>query len=159
MANLYELYLNTTSSAGGNGTGSITNASAEITYHRSLASDFQGAVLDLHWDPVKMWFYVSPLYCSSSCTCTPLVGRMVPDLLVDLFQDFNLTSNYRDTLYTPAGTFALWQNITPPVLQNNETAALQVVSGARYLLGRYGGIPAVSTLLFTGLNWVSFWII
>jgi alpha,alpha-trehalase len=70
-------------------------------------------------------------------------------------QDFNLTSNSRDSIYHPGGTFPLWQNITPPALVGNETAALKVVSGARYLLGKYTGIPSVATLLLTGLNWVS----
>jgi hypothetical protein len=49
----------------------------------------------------------------------------------------------------------LWQNITPPELIGNETAALKVVSGARYLLGKYTGVPSVASLLLTGLQWVS----
>ncbi len=66
-----------------------------------------------------------------------------------------MTSNARSELYTPAGTFALWQNITPSQVKGNETAALEVVSGVRYLLSKYSGPPSVATLLFTGLNWVS----
>lgn len=49
----------------------------------------------------------------------------------------------------------MWQNITPPELIGNETAALKVVSGARYLLGKYTGVPSVASLLLTGLQWVS----
>lgn len=70
-----------------------------------------------------------------------------------------MTANARSDLYTPAGTFALWQNITPTEVQNDEAVALKVVSGVRYLLGKYSGIPSVATLLNTGLNWVSIaWI-
>jgi alpha,alpha-trehalase len=68
-------------------------------------------------------------------------------------QDFNLTSNNRESFFSPAGTFPLWQNITPPELYNNETLGLQLASGWRFLLGKYGGIPAISSLLSTGLNW------
>ena len=71
------------------------------------------------------------------------------------FYDYNMTSNSRSTLYSMAGTFPLWQNITPPEIANNETAALAVASGLRYILGRYSGSPSVTTLLFTGLQWVS----
>jgi hypothetical protein len=71
------------------------------------------------------------------------------------FYDFNMTSNSRSDLYTPAGTFALWQNITPPALVGNEVAGLAVVAGQRYLLGKYSGVPSVASLLYTGLNWVS----
>ena len=56
-----------------------------------------------------------------------------------------------------AGTFPLWQNITPSEVVNNEENALKVVSGLRFLLGKYSGIPSISTLLYTGLNWVSPW--
>ncbi|KAI9637637.1 Six-hairpin glycosidase-like protein [Dioszegia hungarica] len=128
LARLYQLYLNTTATtnSSSNSTASQfrTNATAEIALHQSLAKDYSDAVLDLHWDPVKAWFY-----------------------------DFNLSSNARDSLYTPAGTFPLWQNITPTGLEGNNTAALRIASGARYLLGRYGGIQGISSLLYTGLNW------
>jgi alpha,alpha-trehalase len=64
-----------------------------------------------------------------------------------------MTSNSRESFFNPAGTFPLWQNITPPELYNNETLGLQMVAGWRYLLGKYGGIPAVSSLELSGLNW------
>ncbi|RXK36960.1 alpha,alpha-trehalase [Tremella mesenterica] len=131
LANLYEVYANSTnfinSTDSGNSTGSAnsTDSSNSTTaYHRQMASNLSDAILDLHWDPAKSWFY-----------------------------DFNLTSNNRSELYTPAGTIPLWQNITPSEVVGNDTAALSVVSGARYLLGKYPGIPSVATLLYTGLNW------
>jgi len=69
------------------------------------------------------------------------------------FYDYNLTSNARESLYSMAGTFPLWQNITPSEIVNNETEALKVASGLRFLLGKYSGIPAISTLVESGLNW------
>jgi alpha,alpha-trehalase len=71
------------------------------------------------------------------------------------FYDFNTTGNDRSEVYTPSGTFPLWQNITPTELTNNETLALAIVSGQRYLLGKYAGLPSVNSLYESGLNWVS----
>ncbi|WRT68588.1 uncharacterized protein IL334_005566 [Kwoniella shivajii] len=138
LADMYDLHANSTNStSSSNSTGilpptanstanSTSNggSSANATYHRQQAQAFSDAVLDLCWDPVKSWFY-----------------------------DFNTTSNSRSNVYTPAGAWPLWQNITPSELVNNETAALNFVSGARFLLGRYSGIPSVASLLYTGLNW------
>ncbi|WWC71393.1 uncharacterized protein I206_105348 [Kwoniella pini CBS 10737] len=148
LANLYDLYANATggaspgsnsTSSSGNstdivqnnstGTSSTGNSSSSTSsspafYHRQQAQLFSDAILDLCWDPAKSWFY-----------------------------DFNTTSNTRSDVYTPAGAWPLWQNITPSELTNNETAALQFVSGARFLLGKYSGIPSVASLLATGLNW------
>ncbi|KAK4683597.1 alpha,alpha-trehalase, partial [Tremellales sp. Uapishka_1] len=119
LANLYQLYLNTTSNS------TLTaNYTSMVTYHQSVATNLSAAILDLHWSPSKSYFY-----------------------------DFNMTANARSDIFTPAGLFPLWQNITPAAVVGNETEALRVVSGVRYLLGRYAGIPSVATLLLTGLNW------
>jgi hypothetical protein len=69
------------------------------------------------------------------------------------FYDFNTTSGNRTDIFGPHGTFALWQNITPPELLGNETLGLQMASGWRYLLGHYAGIPSPATLIEAGLNW------
>ncbi|ORY35701.1 Six-hairpin glycosidase-like protein [Naematelia encephala] len=124
LANMYEIYSNSSNTTTSSNS-SVSNSTSKATYHRSVAKNLTSAILDLHWDPVKSWFY-----------------------------DFNTTANARSSVYTPAGTFALWQNITPPELDGrNESAALGIVSGQRYLLGRYSGIPSVASLLVTGLNW------
>lgn len=52
-----------------------------------------------------------------------------------------------------AGTFPLWQNITPSEIIDNEQAALDMVSGLRFLLGKYSGLPSIATLVSSGLNW------
>ena len=82
-----------------------------------------------------------------------LCGRTGTLTYTRWFYDYNTTDNTRSSLYTVAGTFPLWQNITPPGLTGNETAALAHVSGIRYLLGKYSGLPSVTTLLYTGLQW------
>ncbi|WVQ72057.1 hypothetical protein IAR50_001601 [Cryptococcus sp. DSM 104548] len=115
--------LNSTSSGTGTSSGGNDTAS-KIEYHRALSQQFTETILDLCWDAEKSWFY-----------------------------DFNISSNSRSNLYHPGGTFPLWQNITPPGLEGNETASLALVSGQRYLLGHYSGVPSVASLLQTGLNW------
>lgn len=55
------------------------------------ARDFKEAILDLHWDANKTFFY-----------------------------DFNTTSGTRTPFYTAAGYFPLWQNITPPGLTEDQ---------------------------------------
>jgi alpha,alpha-trehalase len=101
-----------------------SNATAQSAYHQEAADNLTAAALDLHWDPEKAWFY-----------------------------DYNTTSSNRTDIFGPHGTFALWQNITPPELYNNETLGLKMVSGWRYLLGKYAGIPSPATLIAAGLNW------
>lgn len=139
LANLYSVYANssmssssssnsssnaTMSGASTNSSSSSSNTTAMISAHQMIASELSEAVLDLHWDADKLWFY-----------------------------DFNTTANDRSPVYTPAGTFPLWQNITPSVLTTNETAAQAVFAGQRFVAGTYAGIPSVASLLYTGLNW------
>jgi alpha,alpha-trehalase len=102
----------------------VTEDGDKIMYHRAMAANYSAAVTDLHWDPVKAFWY-----------------------------DFNMTSMTRSDVFTPAGLWPLWLNVTPPALLQNETLGLQVASGLRFLLGQYPGSPSVSSLLDTGLNW------
>jgi hypothetical protein len=96
----------------------------KIAYHRGLAADYTAAVNDLHWDADRAFWY-----------------------------DFNVTANARSEVYTPAGLWPLWQNVTPPELAGNEALARNVTSGLRFLLGKYAGAPSVASVLETGLNW------
>ncbi|KAJ9092112.1 hypothetical protein QFC21_006978 [Naganishia friedmannii] len=136
LANLYEVYMN--SSMGGSSSGNSTNTTmmmnstmssshnmtSKIAAHRMIASEMNAAILDLCWDPVKSWFY-----------------------------DFNTTAHARSPVYHAGGTFPLWHNITPPEIAHNETAALNVFQGLRFIAGTYAGAPNIATLLDTGLNW------
>lgn len=100
------------------------NMTSKVAAHRLIADELEAAILDLCWDPVKSWFY-----------------------------DFNTTGNVRSDVFTAAGTFPLWHNITPPEIKTNETAALNVFQGLRWIAGTFDGSPYVATLLDTGLNW------
>jgi alpha,alpha-trehalase len=125
LANLYQVLGNETQSNNtSTNTGTNSNATTQSQYHQQVADNLTAAALDLHWDPEKAWFY-----------------------------DYNTTSSNRSDIFGPHGTFALWQNITPPELYNNETLGLKMVSGWRYLLGKYAGIPSPATLIAAGLNW------
>lgn len=103
---------------------SSQNMTSKVAAHRMIASEMNAAILDLCWDPVKSWFY-----------------------------DFNTTAHARSPVYHAGGTFPLWHNITPPEIARNETAALNVFQGLRYIAGTYAGLPTAATLLDTGLNW------
>lgn len=127
-----------------------SNATSEIGYHRRRAQEISEAILDLNWDRQKAFFYVSWHPILPYLQASFLSGEVA---VTDDIQDFNLTSNARESFYSPAGTFPLWQNVTPPEMFNNETLGLQYASGWRYLLGRYGGITAISSLVDAGLNW------
>lgn len=129
MLQLYAAYYNLTGIPSTYNTTNSTAAyagvpasvSASMYSHQKLAKAYETAVLDLCWDEERSWFY-----------------------------DFNTTAGARSEMYHAGGTFPLWQNITPPVIHQNETAALNVFSGLRFLSGFYEGLPTVSTLLQTG---------
>lgn len=105
-------------------TGSMQNMTSKVMAHRMIANELETAILDLCWDPVKSWFY-----------------------------DYNTTANDRSPIFHAGGTFPLWHNITPSEIRQNETAALNVFQGLRWIAGTYAGSPYVATLLDTGLNW------
>lgn len=130
---MYELYANNT--GGGKYTDnekkskrdgqSGDDTASKVAYHRQMAQEYRDSILDLETIHIQSWFY-----------------------------DFNMTSSSRSDVFHPGGAWPLWQNITPSEIAGNESAALSFVSGFRFLLGHYSGVPSVATLLFTGLNWV-----
>lgn len=68
---------------GGNGTAAEK--------HRKLAQNFKDALLDLHWDADRAFFY-----------------------------DFNTTDNTRTPFYHAGGWWPLWQNVTPSNLTEEQ---------------------------------------
>jgi alpha,alpha-trehalase len=62
------------------------------------------------------------------------------------------TGDERTDIFHAGGLFPLWQNITPSEIETNETAALEVFEGIRYIAGKYAGSPSVATLLETALS-------
>ncbi|WVN86234.1 uncharacterized protein L203_101395 [Cryptococcus depauperatus CBS 7841] len=134
LANLYQVYHNNSGNGNNSSNSSLAqrnggssggnDTTSKVAYHQQMAQQFTDSILDLCWDSEKSWFY-----------------------------DFNMTSYTRSDFYHPGGAWPLWQNITPSEIVNNETAALSIVSGYRYLLGHYSGVPSVSSLYYSGLNW------
>lgn len=109
---------------GTGGTGDDKAGGDKAAQHRAKGKAYADAVLDLHWDAERAYFY-----------------------------DYNMTDNSRSPVYSPAGLWPLWLNITPPGLEGNETMALAIASGQRFILGKYAGVPAVASLLVSGLQW------
>ena len=54
LADLYERYIN--ESSGSNDTASA-NLTSKVTQHRMIANETRAAILDLHWDADKKYFY------------------------------------------------------------------------------------------------------
>lgn len=98
------------------------NTSAANT-HTQAAATLRAAILDLFWDPTKLAFY-----------------------------DFNLTSNARNTIFTTATYYPLWNGIVPPELQSNASAAFGFFASVNMVLNRYNGTVPV-TFLESGLQW------
>lgn len=109
---------------GDNSTSGGSSPSDKAAQHRAMGKAYADAVLDLNWDAERAYFY-----------------------------DYNMTSSTRSNVYSPAGLWPLWLNITPPGLEGNETMALAIASGQRYILSTYAGVPAVASLLVSGLQW------
>ncbi|GMK53734.1 hypothetical protein CspeluHIS016_0103200 [Cutaneotrichosporon spelunceum] len=116
--------INGTTGTGGNNGGAGESPATKAAAHRAKADAYKAAVLDLHWDAERAYFY-----------------------------DYNVSANAHSPVYSPGGLWPLWLNITPDGLEGNEEMALKIASGQRFLLGKYAGAPSVASLLKTGLNW------
>ncbi|BEJ14028.1 hypothetical protein CspHIS471_0312020 [Cutaneotrichosporon sp. HIS471] len=115
---------NATTSTGGTTGGTGGSPADKAAAHRVKGDAYKAAVLDLHWDAERAFFY-----------------------------DYNISANAHSSVYSPAGLWPLWLNITPEGLEGNEAMALKIASGQRFILGNYAGVPSVASLLKTGLNW------
>ncbi len=68
------------------------------------------------------------------------------------FYDFNLTSNARGTIFTPATFWPYWDGIIPNEVLASEEVAKQAFSSVRLVMARYNGtLPA--SFLVSGLQW------
>lgn len=121
------------------------DTASKVAYHRQMAQEYRDSILDLCWDSEKVRF--GDLFDTEKALTETIHMQ-------SWFYDFNMTSSSRSDVFHPGGAWPLWQNITPSEIAGNESAALSFVSGFRFLLGHYSGVPSVATLLFTGLNWV-----
>ncbi|OJT12984.1 Trehalase [Trametes pubescens] len=96
---------------------------SSATTHRSAASTFRAGVLDLFWDKSKLAFY-----------------------------DFNLTSNARNSLFTSATFYPLWNGIVPDEVLSSSANAFGVFAALNMVLNRYNGTFPV-TFLESGQQW------
>lgn len=97
--------------------------SSSAAAHLDTAASLREGILDLTWDPEKLAFY-----------------------------DFNLTSSSRNTIYTLATFYPLWNGIVPDELLANSSNAFGFFAGVNLVLNRYNGSLPV-TFLETGLQW------
>jgi alpha,alpha-trehalase len=101
-----------------------TNGSSSLAAsHRNTAASLKTGIMDLLWDSSKLGFY-----------------------------DYNLTSNARNSIYTAATFYPLWNGIIPNELLSNSSNAFGYFAGINLVLSRYNG-TFPSTFLTTGLQW------
>ncbi len=97
--------------------------SSAANSHTESAGTLRQAILDLFWDPEKLAFY-----------------------------DFNLTANARNSEFTAATFYPLWNGIIPDEVLSSTTNAFGFFSTVNMVLNRYNGTVPV-TFLETGLQW------
>lgn len=100
-----------------------TDASEAAENHRTIASNLQAAILDLFWDESKLAFY-----------------------------DFNLTSNARNTFFSAAHFYPMWNGIFPDTLLANESAAFSSFAVVNMVMNKFNG-TFPSTFIETGQQW------
>lgn len=103
--------------------GNSTYYQERAAYHTQVASTLKSAIIDVFWDSSKLAFY-----------------------------DFNLTSNARNTWFSPAAYYPYWSGIVPDEVANNATNAVAAFSAVRMVLSRYNG-TFPSSFVQTGLQW------
>ncbi|KAI0763541.1 glycoside hydrolase [Trametes elegans] len=99
-----------------------SNSTSSST-HRSTAASLRAAILDLFWDPAKLAFY-----------------------------DYNVTAHARNSIWTAATFYPLWNGIVPSELQSSTEAAFGAFASLNLVLNRYNGTLPV-TFLETGQQW------
>lgn len=99
-----------------------TNTSS-ATAHRATAASLQSGILDLLWDSSKLAFY-----------------------------DFNLTSNARNSIFSAATFYPLWNGIVPTELTASSENAFGFFSSVNMVMNRYNGTLPV-TYIETNLQW------
>lgn len=101
---------------------STTNSSAS-SRHSAAAAAIREGVLDLFWDPTKLAFY-----------------------------DFNLASNARNSIFTAATWYPLWNGIVPSEVLNGSQQAFGMFAALNMVLNRYNG-TFPTTFIESGLQW------
>ncbi|KAL4242581.1 Trehalase, partial [Abortiporus biennis] len=97
--------------------------SAAAANHTTIANDIKAGILDLMWDANKLAFY-----------------------------DFNLTANARNSIFTVATFYPLWNGIVPTEVASSTQNAFGFFSSLNMVLNKYNGTFPV-TFIETGLQW------
>ena len=100
-----------------------TGSTSQATTYLDTASNIRAGILDLFWDSSKLSYY-----------------------------DFNLTSNGRNNVYTPAAFYPFWVGVIPSEVLNDQTKAFGAFSSVNMVLNRYNG-TFPSSFIATGLKW------
>ncbi|KAI0329049.1 glycoside hydrolase [Cubamyces sp. BRFM 1775] len=99
------------------------NDNSSAATHRSTAASLRAGILDLLWDSSKLAFY-----------------------------DFNLTSNARNSIFTAATFYPLWNGIIPDEVASSSDNAFGYFAAVNMVLNRYNGTMPV-TFLESGQQW------
>ncbi|KAH9831342.1 trehalase-domain-containing protein, partial [Rhodofomes roseus] len=102
-----------------------TGNSTGAAAHLATATALRAGILDLHWDAEKLAFY-----------------------------DYNLTAGARNSIYSMATFYPLWNGIVPDEVLGSEENAFGLFAGVNLVMNRYNGSLPV-TFLETGLQWDS----
>jgi alpha,alpha-trehalase len=91
-------------------------------YHTGTAANLKSAILDIFWEPLTLAFY-----------------------------DFNVTSDKRNTWFSPAAFYPFWNGIIPNELFEEEKAKA-AFAAVRMVMARYNG-TFPGSFVETGLQW------
>lgn len=100
-----------------------TTSKERAAFHTGAADQLKSAILDLFWDSNKLAFY-----------------------------DFNTTSMTRNSIFTTAHFYPMWNGIFPDELLSNETAAFGAFSSINMVMNKFNG-TFPTTFIESGLQW------
>lgn len=69
------------------------------------------------------------------------------------FYDFNLTSNSRNTIFTAATFYPVWNGIIPNEVLASQANAFGYFAAVNMVMNKYNGTFPVTFVDWTGLQW------
>ncbi|KAF9220247.1 glycoside hydrolase family 37 protein [Gyrodon lividus] len=100
-----------------------SNATAAAN-HLQVAAGIRGGILDLMWDANKLAFY-----------------------------DFNLTSNSRNSIFSTATYYPVWNGIIPNEVLASQSNAFGYFAAVNMVMNKYNGTVPTTFVDWTGLQW------
>jgi len=92
--------------------------------HQQTAGSIRAGILDLTWDANKLAFY-----------------------------DFNLTSNSRNSIFSTATFYPVWNGIIPDEVLASQSNAFGYFAAVNLVMNRYNGTVPTTFIDWTGLQW------